>query len=397
MKKILYISPLSSKRLINSIHISTGNNFVFAGQKFNRLIVKGLIQNSASVEIYSAPPIHTTVGVRYVAVANEHEDGITYNYMNYFDIPFIKAIIVFLKSFIKVFKFGLVQNKDKCVICDILSVSLNLGAVLASKLVGVKIAGVVTDMPGLMVSNSISHNFSFIGYIYSKLNRKYISEYSHYIFLTKQMNNVINIHKKPFIVMEALCELSPSQLLYNKVNITEHKLVLYAGGLHEKYGLKLLVDGFRMLERRDIKLVLYGSGPYVDELMQVIKEDSRIEYRGVANNDEVLSAELEATLLVNPRPTNEEFTQYSFPSKNIEYMASGTAVLTTRLPGMPEEYYPYVYIFEKETVESYASTLDRVLNISPEQLELKGQLAKQFVLENKNYLVQTKRILELIS
>ena len=55
-----------------------------------------------------------------------------------------------------------------------------------------------------------------------------------------------------------------------------------------------------------------------------------------------VAEELKATLLVNPRPTTEEFTIYSFPSKNMEYMASGTPLLTTKLPGMPEEYHQYV-------------------------------------------------------
>ena len=171
---------------------------------------------------------------------------------------------------------------------------------------------------------------------------------------------------------------------------------MYAGGLHEKYGLKMLVEGFRKLKRDDIKLVLYGSGPYVDELLQVVKDDVRLEYRGLAPNEEVMREQLKATLLVNPRPTSEEFTQYSFPSKNMEYMSSGTPLLTTKLPGMPKDYNPYVYLFDEESVEGYARTLDKILSLSPEELSDKGVKAKQFVLENKNYVIQAKRILNLI-
>ena len=58
-----------------------------------------------------------------------------------------------------------------------------------------------------------------------------------------------------------------------------------------------------------------------------------------------------ATLLINPRFSNEEYTKYSFPSKNMEYMASGTPILTTKLPGMPKEYYEYIYLFEEESIE----------------------------------------------
>lgn len=114
-----------------------------------------------------------------------------------------------------------------------------------------------------------------------------------------------------------------------------------------------------MLPQENFRLKLFGSGPFVEKLKtKYTKKDSRIQYMGVAPNAEVVAAELDASLLVNPRPTHEEFTKYSFPSKNIEYMASGTPLLTTKLPGMPKEYYPYVFLIENESVEGYAKALE---------------------------------------
>ena len=55
---------------------------------------------------------------------------------------------------------------------------------------------------------------------------------------------------------------------------------------------------------------------------------------------------------MNPRFTGAEYTLYSFPSKNIEYMVSGTPVITTRLAGIPDDYYPYVFVFEEEINEN---------------------------------------------
>ena len=99
---------------------------------------------------------------------------------------------------------------------------------------------------------------------------------------------------------------------------------------------------------------------------------------------------------MNPRPTTEEFTKYSFPSKNMEYMVSGTPLLTTRLPGMPKEYYPYVFLIEDETIDGYAKALADALSRTEDELVNFGQKAKKFVLENKNYIIQTRRIIELI-
>ena len=91
-------------------------------------------------------------------------------------------------------------------------------------------------------------------------------------------------------------------------------------------------------------------------------------------NEEVVSAELEASLLINPRPTHEEFTKYSFPSKNMEYMASGTPVLTTKLPGMPADYYPYVFLVNDESAEGMAKAYRDVLEKTEQYLNEKLKL-----------------------
>ena len=117
---------------------------------------------------------------------------------------------------------------------------------------------------------------------------------------------------------------------------------------------------------------------------------------GVAPNSDIVKAELKATLLVNPRPTNEEYTKYSFPSKNMEYMASGTPVLTTELPGMPEDHKPYVFFIKDETADGIAETLRNVLEKTPEQLHSFGLSAKDFILKEKNNISQAKKVLDFI-
>ena len=88
--------------------------------------------------------------------------------------------------------------------------------------------------------------------------------------------------------------------------------------------------------------------------------------------------------------------KYSFPSKTMEYMASGTPVLTTVLPGMPREYHPYVYLLEDETADGITEKLKAVLENSNETLFRKGTKARRFVLEQKNNVIQARKILEML-
>lgn len=131
------------------------------------------------------------------------------------------------------------------------------------------------------------------------------------------------------------------------------------------------------------------------EMAQISNQDHRIKYMGIVSNEMVVKALKEATLLINPRPSNSEFTKYSFPSKNMEYMASGTPLVTTPLPGMPKEYNRFVYLFNDESVEGISSTLRVLLSKSSDELYKFGLRAKQFVINHKNNLIQAKRILNL--
>jgi glycosyltransferase involved in cell wall biosynthesis len=109
-----------------------------------------------------------------------------------------------------------------------------------------------------------------------------------------------------------------------------------------------------------------------------------------------LLRERQATLLVNPRSTKEEFTKYSFPSKTIEYMLSGTPVLTTRLQGIPEEYFKYVFSAEDNDVSLLTDAINNALSHTDAELAQMGLGAREYIVKNKNSVAQAKRILEFI-
>jgi len=387
--KLLYISALSSVRLVNEAHRSSGQNPGFAIQKFSRLLAKGFVQNGVDVDVLSVPPLFLNSKI-FISTRNEIEDNIRYNYVPIINARALRHLCVFVYTMFYVLSWGIKNRKHGIVVFDVLKISMSIAGLLAAKIVRLKTVGLVTDMPGLMVGAQKRWHSNII----STINKSYLGAFSYYVFLTEQMNAVINKKNRPYIVMEGLVDVDLSKE-YSRVEKCCPKTLLYAGGLHERYGLKMLVDAFVSLNREDWQLVIYGSGPYEDELREVSANTPNVIYKGVAPNEEVVDAEYKASLLVNPRPTTEEFTQYSFPSKNMEYMVSGTPLLTTKLPGMPTEYYDYIYLFEEETTEGYESKLKELFNISEKDLEEKGAKAREFVLAVKNNNVQTYRVLKM--
>jgi len=394
--KLLFLSALSSNRLIEQLHKQSGLDPGFAAQKFNRLLAKGLLENGAEIAILSAPPIGRHNSKKLWWGANEEEEsGLTYCYLPFLNVPVVRQLFLTISTYFKVWKMTK-REKIDAVVCDVLNAGLCAAAIKACKHTNTQVVGVMTDMPGLMVRFGSNQKMPFITRLATKVMKWSFDNYDKFVFLTEAMN-IVNSRHRPYIVMEGM---SDSDIPHNQdvSNKGRERVVMYAGGLHERYGLKKLTEAFMMQRDEQLRLTIYGSGPFVSELAnKYSKKDSRIIYKGVVSNSEVVKAELEATLLVNPRPTNEEFTKYSFPSKNIEYMASGTPLLTTKLPGMPPEYYPYVFLIEDESVEGYSDALKKALSHTDEELDDLGAKAKRFVLEEKNNVKQASRVIELIA
>lgn len=392
--KILYSSTVCSNKLLNHLYNTSTKKPMYSIQKFHWLLLKGFIANQVDAYTLSSIPISSKNHKRKIwKVASEIEDGIHYKYIPFLNFPFIRQMWIFMYSFFYVLFWGIRKTDEKKLVCDVLNISVCLGSLIASRLIGLKSVGIVTDMPGLMVGGSKS----FLSNLITRINKSYLSSFDYYVFLTEQMNPVLNIHKRPFIVMEGLVDVDMQITPHEEWTSDMKRNIIYAGGLYERYGVKMLIEAFMQTSFDDVTFSIYGMGEMEQQIREYEKKDSRIHYFGAVPNSKVVEEELKATLLINPRPTHEEFTQYSFPSKNMEYMVSGTPVLTTRLPGMPVEYYPYVFLFDEESMEGYKRKLDEILSLPYETMQAKGELGKRFVMMNKNSTIQVFGIVKLIN
>jgi len=394
MLKILFCSSVCSEQLLSYLMKNTTKPIGgLAGQKFNRLIIEGLDMNRAKVHTISARPITFKNYEKLICKSKKEKvDGIEYNYCSFINLPVIRTISVFINTFIYSWKWSK-RYKDGVIISYSLNIAVSLATLLISKLLKNRIVGIVTDIPGKLADS----RRGLLAWIIKSINLSYMKSFDYYIVLTEYLNNLFNVRNKPYIIMEGLVDIKMKNLQIEKKNLeTESIVVMYAGQLAEIYGLKNMVEGFMATDDKNAKFIIYGTGSFVKDLQQYALIDDRIEYRGVVSNKEVFSQESKATILINVRPTHELYTQYSFPSKNIEYMLSGTPVLTSRMLGIPSEYYDYMYMCETGTKEEVTSKLSELFEKSNNELEVMGQRARDFVLEFKNNKIQAKRIINLV-
>lgn len=252
---------------------------------------------------------------------------------------------------------------------------------------------IIADLPRDMYENrKMGRMKKLLSGAYTQKAIKLQGSFDGYVYLTEAMSEVV-APAAPYIVVEGIADgmlLQPSQPVQKK------KAVMYAGALNEKYGITRLAEAFLSLNLPQWELWIFGQGDLSEEFAQLAKNEKRIRYFGRVSREEVLLREKEAALLVNPRPTGELFTKYSFPSKTIEYMLSGTPVLMTRMEGIPEEYFSVAFCAGTGSAEDLSAALKNALALSDEQRQTVGEKAKQFVLGRASAEGQSKRILDFM-
>ncbi len=359
-------------------------------QKYCTLLLQGVRQNGVAARSLAVLPVNTRNNrKKYISLPDDEENGIYFTYVPCLNVPVLKRIVNFGGIVVKLWRL-ISQNPDCVIIADPFSVSAYTAARIVSRRRGKKIVGIVTDLP-----TAYGKRYDRRPTITQTLSRMLDETCDGYMCITDELNSVVNKGKKPCVIIEGFADSRIDPNESNKDAKAPVFTVLYAGGLYKQYGIEDLVKGFMLADLERAELHLYGDGAYVPEIEMISQVYDKITYYGVKDNDHILQEEKKAWVLINPRPTLG-FTKYSFPSKNMEYMASGTYTATTDLPGMPKEYKKYVFIIEDATAEGIATALKALYALPCDELTRRGEAAKEWILKNRNNTVQMRKVLDMI-
>ncbi len=384
--RILYGYSNCTDKTYNRIVSERNVHTMVPDQKYHSLMIKGFSKNGAEVCAFSGLPINRAVTARkLVREQDEKEGNATFHYITTLNYPGIRQLMIFFGAF-----FGIMRtkkDKETFAVCDGLNAAIAAAFSFACRLRKIPCVAIVTDLPDMFDS----------GRLRKKASNFLLGRFDGYVFLTEYMNEYLG-KNKPYIVLEGHVDSAVSDMNQEASyeEQTGEKIVLYAGNIHTKYGIGILAEGFALADIPDTILRVYGDGDYKEQLKKLCDSHPNIRYMGRIGNEVIVREEQKASLLVNPRPTAPEYTKYSFPSKNMEYMVSGTPTLTTKLPGMPEEYYPYVYLLEDESPDGVAAKLREIFSAPFEERKQKALSARRFVSENKSNIVQSRKILDFL-
>lgn len=397
---IIYMSSSCSETKFKELQEKGITRKLPQAQKYHNLLMEGIAQNiEGTLFAISAFPVNRQ-WTKQVKFVREDEDfaNIHYVYGAFWNLPVLRQLTRIVGARREIKKIH--DNESDCVIiCDVLNQSLANAARKSGKKHGIPVIGIVTDVPGY-TSGARRKSYSIfrrkIAELAEKNTKRNLSKYDAYLLLTEAMNPVVNKIAKPYLVLEGHCDDKMRNMKNSLEQKNKKKVAMYAGGIHKEFGIERLVNAFAKGNFEAWELHIYGDGNFQKELTELTERFTNIKYYGVQPNSVIVEKQIEATLLLNPRLTDAEYVKYSFPSKTMECMASGTPLCTTKLPGMPKGYYPYVYFFDDESEEGMLATLKEVLEISPEKHHEMGKNAKEFVLTEKTNIKQAKKLIDFI-
>lgn len=251
---------------------------------------------------------------------------------------------------------------------------------------------IITDLPQFMDlgQRKLKALLKKIDWISIKKMQK---QFDGFILYSTKMAEFLNIPKERWVLMEG--SYDNAETLGPKSANNQTKAIMYSGKLDSQYGIDLLLDSFMSIRDSDIELWLTGAGNAEYYINECAEKDKRIKFYGfLPSRAEVLKLQQKASLLINMRLPSEEASNYCFPSKLFEYMATGIPVMSFRLGGIPEEYYEYLIMIDNPATLKQA--IENALSSPKSNRKAIGENARAFILNRKTSANQANRVLNWI-
>lgn len=339
----------------------------FSANIFQQRLVEGFRSNFQTVSVISAPFIGSYPNASDIRHFRGFENQQTlcqyvsfhnlWGYRNYSRIHSLKKA---LRSFI-----DLDESDKLLVVYSAHTPFLNAAAYAKKKDPRIHTCFYVPDLPAYMNLNSNRSKFyDFAKTIDIRQMEKCMGYVDSYVLLTPPMKQKLPVGDKPCLIAEGILPVD-TQFTPPQKRPHQYKDIVYTGKLNERFGVPYLLEAFHTIPDKNCRLVLCGCGDCDKMAQSAAKKDSRIILTGQVSPEIARQLQQNAAVLVNPRPNNEEYTKYSFPSKTLDYLITGNPVVAYMLQGMPKDYERFLYPIQNNLppVQAISCALRQALDI----------------------------------
>lgn len=168
---------------------------------------------------------------------------------------------------------------------------------------------------------------------------------------------------------------------------------MYAGLLSEVTGVDILLKAMKKVTAKNLRLLISGKGELENEVKLQAKTDGRIQFLGFLDVDDYYIKLNEANIFVNPRNMSLPQNKNNFPSKILEYLATGRVIISTRFSG----YYEFEDLIEwvDGDEDSLAKKIDQIV-VHYEEIYQRTYKINRDAAQKYDWTVQAKKIIEVV-
>lgn len=349
--------------------------------------------------VLSFQPVPARPGAFPVWIPGERVEvtqGVTADLLPQLNLPLIKYGALGVTAFFRLLVWAWSRRKQRRLIyCYNLTAPPGLFLWLGARLSGSRIMASINDVnePGQTVPDSLPFRADFLQQKWS----------------ARRLDGAVAVTDRivqelapgvPSVIMEGAAS-SNVLTLKNKADRGEQletpvMTAVLAGSLDEYNGGRLLMEALRADPDLPVRVLVAGMGPLQREIEEAARIDHRVEFLGYLDHAQVLQTYANADVLLNIRLTRTVRTRYFFPSKLLEYLATGIPVISTPCSHVRREYAGLLHLLEEESGQGLALALRAVARIPAAARWTQAAHAREFMRTKKSWDAQARRVVRLV-
>lgn len=181
-------------------------------------------------------------------------------------------------------------------------------------------------------------------------------------------------------------------------------VILFAGNLGIVQGLDSVIEAAKQIPNGNARIVFVGDGtdkPRLEKIAADLQVGDKVQFveRQPVENMPAFMAAADALLISLKK---SELTKFVIPSKTVAYLASGKPILMAA-GGASEDLIKKAnagVVVEPENAGEISSAIEKMRQMSPQQLNEFGRNGQQFLIENlskKQVLADYEKLLETVA
>jgi hypothetical protein len=169
--------------------------------------------------------------------------------------------------------------------------------------------------------------------------------------------------------------------------------VVYLGKLSKSGGLDVLLALPRWIQAKNVRFIYGGKGypEAISRLNALVDEDSRVNFKGFVEDEDVAGLFECADVFINPRDPDDVVNDMVFPSKIMHYLQTGKTVVTTWTKGLDPIYRDLMLVAETAAVKDFVSATIEAVGETIEQRNARSARIADFLTDSRLWSEQARR------